>query len=664
MDKLNQDVNNNPDKDLDPDEVESVCYLENSKLKSTLIDHHKLVVQYYIPRNQKIMNCTAFTIGDQFNKDIRDRISEKGRVAIPLDYIRPSYRSVLGILTNNKYDVTFAPREEDDQQISDILKNWYDYNAYQGDFQSVDNEAFMNAWAGGTGYIETYIVATPGKRPIIKSEVLNSLAVYFDPESSKPGTREDADFVDRVLWMTKKSLQLKFPWCDFSSLTNNTSTYYKKYAKHLDNRHEYLDTSNNTYKVIQRLYKVKKNGYFSIDEEFNKNVLDESTAQEMMKSGQEVQVEPIEYLYTAICVPAMMGTDYIYNGEYYCQPRKQRSLEVIFPIMEIPAEKLAGTASGFVEFLIPAQMLINNYVTQLNAVVQHQTSANHFVKGQPFISVEERARFTREKTMPDKTFFLDDQADPDSITLVPKEVAMNPNAANLFNIALSALKEISSTNNAVQGITENSSVSGVLNQQRIDQGLTQLQGFIGNIKLFLKMRAEIMLSYFMEFKEAFVNESFRVLNKKNPNDPNRVTIMEPAPEMNEFGEWTGAFIRLNDPTTYDYDLDIVDSVASPSQREKTIKAISDILSQGMTASDPVLTITLVKELISLLDLPTNTKDKLDLQAQQAQQQQQTENANANSQAQLDQHSQAINNLGQVSQQAQQAAGPPNVPPQE
>lgn len=665
-------TNNASSAPITPKKKENYRNLKDSTDANTLINHHRLVQAYYRERNQKIATAMSYVSGQQWTPLQLQKMARDNKAPIIFDYIKTSYRTVLGMTTGNRYDIEFAPRESNDQKISDVLKAWYSYNAYQNDFQKHDLEALMTAWTGGVGYIETYIEVTPGKRPIIQCQVLNPLCIYPDITSRDVGSRSDQNFIDRVLWMSKEDLELLSPKTDFSKLDNVQATAaYKTTPKNIDMDHEIMDTKDGIFKVIERLYKVKIPQYFQFNDSMDKVQVSQEDYNNMGPDDKEqIYIDPVEKLYCAVVCPAWSINEYIMNKEYHCNPRNSRTQKIIFPIQEIVAESLNGQINGFVEHMISPQTLINAAMTQLYHQMQHAASASYAIDKTKFASEDEAQRFSKDHTKADEVFMLAEDAQINqAIQLVPKNTGVTSDNATVLNNALNALREISSTPLSLQGQQDNSTTSGIQNQQKIQQATTQLAGLLGNFKNFYRRRADIMLAYLYEYKEQFRDEVFRVL-EKNPQDPNaptHMTMMETAPQNDQYGDWSGEMQMLNDPTIYDYDIDVTDSFYSPSELEKIQQQIVQLFTMGVTANDPVMQSFLLLEFFKTLNVPQSVKDNITAHSQAVQSQQQAGNAQGNQQTQLDQHGQMMDNMQQAdqltNQTAQQAVnGPPAAPP--
>jgi hypothetical protein len=159
--------------------------------------------------------------------------------------------------------------------------------------------------------------------------------------------------------------------------------------------------------------------------------------------------------------------------------------------------------------------------------------------------------------------------------------------------------EVSSTPPAMRGQSEGN-VAGVLNEQRIQQAFTQNQWSVNNFMHFLTKRAKLWVYYFQTY---FTDEDkIRVLEKKNPEDPDFVTISQVVADP------YGGVRKLNDIGALRYDIVFEDSWQSPSVRDKVRSQILEFRKMGGTQMDPALDAAIMQYFFRLSDAPQDLKD--------------------------------------------------------
>jgi hypothetical protein len=641
--------------------------LKDSKDGGDLIRSHQQVSEYYTAYNNARETHFDFLAGKQWNADEQAILTNKKKTAIVFNQIKSSERTVLGLFIQNRYDIKFAPREPSDQEVSDVLQQLYSYLEGQQEWAYKDIELFRQGWAGGNAFQEVYVDVKPGREPVIKTRNQNPFAIYWDPESRDLISREDAEFVDRITWMTFDDLIAQYPdkvtredFTHANTSISNRGEVYQKTDIYKDRSHQSFDEKNGRIKVIERLYKCRRQVAYTLDNEYRRTDLKKGMRPMF---GQEVFKEDQEYLHLAIACPAWNNGEYLYNDEYHCQPRDTGTGKIIFPILEFCAESLNGQPSGFVEHLIGPNKVVNSMMANILHASKHAASTSLIRRPDAFLNETESKLFDKHHSDGDRVFKAHPKAqDLDKlVTTIPKGEAARDNYQGM-EIALNHFKEVSSTPPSIQGIAESSSTSGVLNAQRVEQAFVQLQVLIANWKQFLKRRSKLVYFYMKEYFS--YEKTFRIIEKKDPQQPDFMTINQVVPQTDPMGNFTGVFEKINDITTLEYDISIEDNYRSPSYRYKTQQEISDLMQTTAVQSDPILMGMLFVEFCRLSDMSQETKDFVkqyssaaQQQAMAAQQQQAQMGQMQMQQAELDQASQ-MQQIAQAEAEQTTAAKPP------
>lgn len=624
-----------------------------------LIRSHLQVTDYYASYNDRRDTQFDFVIGQHWTKDEQTVLSSKKKTGVVFNQVKASERTVLGLFIQNRYDVKFAPREQSDQDVSDVLQQLYSYLDGQQEWSFKDIELFRQAWAGGNAFQEVYVDVMPGREPQIKTRNQNPYAIYWDPDSRDLMNREDAEFVDRVTWMTFEEFLAKFPDkvsagdIDFAGSRRANQDSFEKTDIYKDQSHLNFDEKNGRVKVIERFYKARKKVHYTLDQELRRQDIDPKMARFM--PGQEVFSEEEEMLHLAIVCPAWRNGEYLFNDEYHCQPRDPGTQKIIFPILEFVAESLNGQPSGFVEHLIGPNKVINSTMSNILHATKHQASTSLIRRPNAFLNENEDKKFDKHHSDGDRVFVANGKAQDlgSLVTPVPKGEVSRDNYSGL-ELALNHFREVSSTPPALQGQTESSSVSGVLNAQRVEQAFVQLQVLIANWKHYLKRRARLIHYYIREYWT--YEKTFRIIEKKSPDDPSHLTINQMQPQVDYMGRMTGGIEKINDVSVAEYDIVIEDSHKSPSYRYKTQQQISELMQTQAVQSDPVLLGMLFLEYSRLSDMSQELKDFIKQYSSTQQQQVMMQQQAAAQQQQLDQ-------MGQMQQLAQSEAEQTTPPPQ-
>lgn len=599
---------------MDGERANAFRALQKSTVANDLISHHKTVSTYYAEQFDQSEINYRYARGKPYTDQELTEFRRKSKAPVSFNYIKDSERTLLGTFAQQRYDIKFSPREPGDQKLSDLLEQRYKWEAYLLGFEKKDIELMAAAWTTGSSNQDVFVSYTPSQKPRIQARNQNPFAIYWDPDSRELGSRRDAQFVDRVSWMSLEDLEHAFPEFDFENEeSSDSSGEYTKTTVFADRSHESHDEKNGLYKVIERIYKVRQSEFFTFDEQENKKPIEDL---KQFKKTPEAKGRPIfsidkEFFYVAIACPFFTAEKYLYNDKYHCQPRNQHTEELIWPIVELVADSTGNEPVGFVEHMISPSRLINSMISQIYHSARHAVSGGFFYKTKFFKSEDEAKNFNKYHSDPDRNYKMADDAQPtDAPIAIPRGQQVSADSYQILEHALNFIPKVSSTTPAMQGITESSSTPASLNAQRLQQSFTMLQGVSSNYKDFCRRRAELLAAYWVEYKEFFKNEWVRILEKDAPEDPEFIQHSIEVPKLDAAGNWDGTFELLNDPTAITADIIFTDSFKSPSVAERVRNDIIQILSQPGVQQDPVLYQMLTLEYLRLSDAPEDLKNKI------------------------------------------------------
>lgn len=146
--------------------------------------------------------------------------------------------------------------------------------------------------------------------------------------------------------------------------------------------------------------------------------------------------------------------------------------------------------------------------------------------------------------------------------------------------AASMIQEISGIPRVMQGFMESSHETGVLVQQKIQQGNVGLSPFLTNFHIFQNARAKKAIQLFIQHEKNHPNRMFRVLYPDTNDQPEEVRFNE----INEGGQ------VIADLQSGDYDVEYVTAGASPTEQSAAFLQALEMAKAGI----PVPPETLVK----------------------------------------------------------------------
>jgi len=360
--------------------------------------------------------------------------------------------------------------------------------------------------------------------------------------------------------------------------------------------------------VTERFYKVPGKVYF-VESEDERIDIEEADVKGFKEENPTVNIEEeyAEMLYVAIVCEDYDNNDYLYNGPYHCQPRDPRTKKIIWPILEMVAESLAGAPQGFVDPQRGPNKVVNMMMSNIVSSATHSAAASMLIDVKAFVSETEAKLAARHHSDSDRSFKVRPGRGRDAMSPVPKE-GTNQDHQYALNFSLGFLSEVSSTPPALQGQQESASTPGVLNAQRIEQGSTQLKPFMKNYRLFLKQRAKLRYYYWRTYNTK--KKTFRVIDKTKPDMDPFLTINDSQPVLNELGVWEGGIDKLNDINAAIYDISIEEAMDSPTYREKQLALLGGLMNTAFVKADTGLAAGLLEEILRLGESPKQTREFL------------------------------------------------------
>lgn len=649
-------------------DINAVYELDKSTFAQDLIDHHRKVLDHYDRYNNNREVNHNFVRGHHFDDDEDRRYRDKRKTQVVFNNIKTSERTILGILLQNRYDVKFMAQTPEDDDMSRILQQLDEWTSQQQEDDMNDIEIVRQAWAGGNSFQECSMEIVNGRDPIMHTNNQNSFAVYFDPDSRRIITREDAQFVDRVSFQSYSEMKKNFPEKESEisrQLVNRdrSDNTYDDTQKFADRDHEFRTQRNSKFRVIERFFKVDGQAHFA-EVNGERIEVDKEDLKEFKADNPQVQVQTdeVEELWIAIACEDYSNDRYLYNGPYHNQPRDPRTGKIIWPILEMVAESLAGEPQGFVDHEKGPNKVINSMMSNIVSSATHASAAASLMDPTAFISEKEAKLCARHHADSDRTFQVKHGRTVDAVLPIQK-AGVNQDNITALDYSTSHLREVSSTPPSLMGQEEKGSPSGILNAQRIEQGATQLQPFFKNYRLFLKQRAKLRYYYWRQY---YTKEmTFRIVQPDTTEMNPFATINKMEPEQDAVGRFTGGYRVLNDLNAAIYDIHIQESIKSPSYRAKQLRYMSELGNTSFAQNDPGLGAALLNYTLELSDASPEVRKNLQKHSTLIQQAAAAEKQAEQQLSAAQTEGQQLQNMGQMQEMANieaQQTGLPVIEP--
>lgn len=587
----------------------SVLDLHKTDSSDVLIKSHDSVVEYHTGNMEQRELCHQFLAGDPWTDEEREIARQKNKPLTDFNPLKTSERTFVGSMIQQRYDIKPAPREPTDQNKSDVYSAMYHWTADTVGSRYKDPQLARSAWAAGNGWQESFVEITPGKKPRIHVTNENNFAIYPDPNRRDLIENSDCEFIDRVSWMSRSQIADAVPSKEseiMAGLPDPLSTTYEKVKVIADRAHEYQNYRNGKYKVIERFYKVRKKTWVATNHQGEEFSIGTDVNQEVRENYKEnypdhtIHMEREELLYLAIACPAL-GSIFLYNDEYHCQPRDPVTSKIMFPIVELVDEEIDGQPSGHIISQIPGIKMTNSLLSNAVFAAKNAAGQSHVVSSDHF---DQTALEDIQENHNDgsRTFVKKQNAPAGSGMDLIEQGRAAPDNQYLLDFASNYTVEVSSTPPSMKGMMEGSA-SGILNEQRIQQASVQQQGFNNNYSAFLVRRAKLWKYYWKEYWT--FEDVIRVLEKKDDKDPDWIEINKIVKD--EYGN-IQTKNSLDDADAYDIVFE--DSFKSPTVRDKVQKQLSAMMQNGSLQQDPELAAEVYSYFLMLSDAPQDFKNRV------------------------------------------------------
>lgn len=153
-----------------------------------------------------------FTLGEQWEKEIKDKIERQGRPALTLNIIQSNVRLVTGTQRDARSTIKAYPEGGEDELTSEIVTKLLKNVIKRSKAENVLSECFdMALSARGKAFIEPYLDYTYDLlNGTLKFNVLDGWQVRFDPNSTKYDL-SDARYVIKEKMLSQEALEELFP---------------------------------------------------------------------------------------------------------------------------------------------------------------------------------------------------------------------------------------------------------------------------------------------------------------------------------------------------------------------------------------------------------------------------------------------------------------------
>jgi len=152
-----------------------------------------------------------FYAGRQWDDSDKEALRKTRRPCLTINKIRPMLNLLSGYQRLNRYDPEFLPRTGDDLEKVKVARGVTKYLLDEVQFDYVESDAALKSWLTGRGWYHAYWKQdwhTGEKNIVIES--VSPFDVYVDPECTKDDL-SDAEYLCHARWVGKEKVKQVFP---------------------------------------------------------------------------------------------------------------------------------------------------------------------------------------------------------------------------------------------------------------------------------------------------------------------------------------------------------------------------------------------------------------------------------------------------------------------
>jgi hypothetical protein len=495
--------------------------------------------------------CEDFYLGGgrQWSESDKKALEDSGRPWLEENIIFSTINTVLGYQTQSRMDISYKPREVDDQDISDILAKISMYLIDQNKYPWKESQMFADGLIQQRGYIDLKMNFDENIYGDVEITNLDPLNVIPDPDSN---SYDPDDWGDVIIldWMSHDDIKENYgitKWREVESYlekeadfgrgsleeqrnkfggTNNQSSYY---VDETDLAHS---------RIINRQYWKIHNREFFLDSETGDlfPVPDNMKPIEKKKVAKERRWEIIKKISKRIRWTVSTQAVVLHDA---WSPYNHFTVIPYFPYFR------RGITLGLVDNLIKTQEMLNKVRSQMLHVVNTTANSGWMIEESSLSNIETEDLEERGGETGLVLEYKQGRAAPAKIE--PNQIPSG--LKDMVTTSVELLRMISGVSETFQG-GKGPEVSGVAIQSRVHQSAIQLATPIDNLFRTRNMLADRLLELIRSFYTQERTFMITGPNKDGGNTNTPVTINQQAEE--------DPSRLINDVTVGKYDVVIAD----------------------------------------------------------------------------------------------------------
>ncbi len=521
--------------------------------------------------------CYDYRSGEQWSDADVAKMKDDERPVITFNRISAYVDAVAGIESNNRHEVRYLPREEDDQPGVDVLNATAKWARDGCDAEDEESDAFEDLTVCGMAHTDISMAFDEDPDGKIIIERIDPMEIYWDP-SAKKKNLADARWKAQLKSFHKEEFEERWP--EAKELGDPSILGFSDFEEDLDQTmvvdgvSREINPRKGKIRVLRFQY-VGKSPFYRValpDPQTGETALKEMTLGEWGELKKAAEAAGV-VLPRAVKQEKKTYYQVYISGENILEHELLAS-QVGFTIQSMTGRRNRNknTWDGIVKNMLDPQDWGNKYFSQMHDLFNSQVKGGvWFEEG----AVKEPEDFKKNATKPDYVaeFVLGGISRAQRQVPPPIPAAL----AQLHDFAINSLPGVSGINPELLGLAGRDQ-PGVLENTRKAASMSILAVFFQALRRYRKSQGRV-LSYFMA--------------NYIPNG-RKVRIMN---------DDRASFIPFTQkPGFANYDVVVADSPSSPNQQERTLAIITEL---GRTSPD--IAKALLPHIVDNLPLPADMK---------------------------------------------------------
>ena len=587
------------------------------------IDWFRQSVSFMNTWQNKAHESFDFVEGRQWAAGDIKKMKERGEPPITVNKIKPLINILSGYQRNNRYDIDFLPRTNDDAKLCDVRKAMTKYVMDRSSYDTEESATFINGCICGLGWFEVGYKQDEGLQgegeAFVKSE--SPFNMYIDPEAKRLDY-SDSKYIIRARWVNKDELCDVYPEHKAEILAK-TFDYDRNEQQNVNGDDAiFYQRDSNKLRLCECWYKQRVHQTTYLMQDGNTIVLPEdgTVPDERRVMIEQLAVNKVTELHTQVRICVFFDDIELEDLE---SPYQHGEFPFVpFVAYHYDENKLP---LGVVEAAKDVQRDLNKRRTEFLSIIS-KSSRGGWMFDRDAMSAQQKHRFSKDFAKPGAMLEVNDLNKMREIT--PPNPPMS--ILQALNEAAGDLQEVTGINESMMGTDMPASSSGRAIELRQKQAITHLMPLFDALR-----QAKKQIVYLLWGKRGhkgvipqyYTSEKVYRIEGQNGgfefmpvNQRQQVATNDPLmPVITQ---------TLNDLSQGEFDVVIADVSASATMRDAQFWALCDAVSKLGIPGDMVFDL-----LLNLSNVP-NKDDIIQRFQQRQQQQSQAQEAQAQQQLQL------------------------------